>query len=302
MSAPAMRRPGVFVLLAVLAASPWGVAVHGQERQPAATAAAPARPYTPALRSDGQPNIEGRWRASPTGTFDLTDPKTGGGRIQELLDVAAGKARKVFPSRVVDPADGQIPYRPEARLRQQEIAKYNEQPTKPEHIDPQTRCLPGAVPRSFFHSENMIVQPPGYVVFLTANNHASRIIPLDGRPFLSDEVKLWMGDSRGHWEGNTLVVEVRNQNAKGRFDMVGNFSSDKVRIVERWTIVDTNTIDYRATIEDPSVYTRPWTIVAQAIKQPKSDEPYGDEFWEDACHEGERSADHLLLQQDAPKP
>ncbi len=151
---------------------------------------------------------------------------------------------------MIDPADGQIPYLPAARARQREIARHAEHPTKPEHIDPQTRCLPGAVPRSFFHSENRIVQPPGYVVFLTQNNHASRIIPLDGRPFLSDDVKLWMGDSRGRWEGNTLVIEVRNQNAKGRFDMVGNFATDRVRIVERWTIVDANTLDYRATFEE----------------------------------------------------
>ena len=145
------------------------------------------------------------------------------------------------------------------------------------------------------------MQPPGYVVFLTQNNHASRIIPLDGRPFLSDDVKLWMGDSRGRWEGNTLVIEVRNQNAKGRFGMVGNFATDRVRIVERWTIVDADILDYRATFEDPGVYSRPWTIAAQAVKQSPSREPYGDEYWEDACHEGERSADHLLLPE-GPRP
>jgi hypothetical protein len=260
-------------------------------------AAAGSSAWRPEIRPDGQPDIEGRWRAHPTGTFDLTDPKTGGGRIQELLDIQAGRPRQTYQSRVVDPPDGQIPYQPWAREKQQAIAKYAEHPLRPEHIDPQTRCLPGAVPRSFFHSANHIVQPPGYVVFLTTNNHAARIIPLDGRPPLGHDIKLWMGDSRGRWEGNTLVVDVRNQNAKGRFDMVGNFASDEVYIEERWTIVDENTIDYTATFHDPNVYTRPWTIRAQAVRIPPSDEPYGDELWEDACHEGERSADHLILDQ-----
>jgi hypothetical protein len=184
---------------------------------------------------DGQPDIQGVWGASPTGTFDLTDPKTGGGRIQELLDQAAGKAPKAKPSRVVDPPNGKIPYLPWAAAHQHETQANVDHPTKREHIDPQARCLPGAVPRSFFHSENMIVQTPGYVVMLTRNNHASRIIPLDGRPPLPGNIKLWMGDSRGRWEGNTLVVEVRNQNVKGRFDMVGNFATDNLYLVERWT-------------------------------------------------------------------
>jgi hypothetical protein len=251
--------------------------------------------WEPPRRADGQPDIEGRWSAHPTGTFDLTDPKTGGGRIQELLDIAAGRPRRKYESRVIDPPDGQIPYQPWAREKQQEIERYAEHPLRPEHIDPQTRCLPGAVPRSFFHSANHIVQPPGYVVFLTTNNHASRIIPIDGRPPLGDDIKLWMGDSRGRWEANTLVVEVRNQNAKGRFDMVGNFASDAVYIEERWTIVDRNTLDYTATFHDPNVYTRPWTIRAQAVRRESSPEPYANELWEDACHEGERSADHLIL-------
>jgi hypothetical protein len=104
-----------------------------------------------------------------------------------------------------------------------------------------------------------------------------------------------MGDSRGRWEGNTLVVEVRNQNVKGRFDMVGNFATDNLLLTERWTIVDAKTMEYRATFDDPTTFSRPWTIAARAIKEPPEDEPYGGEFWEDACHEGERSAEHMVL-------
>jgi hypothetical protein len=104
-----------------------------------------------------------------------------------------------------------------------------------------------------------------------------------------------MGDSRGHWEGTTLVVDVTNQNSKGRLDMVGNFSSDSVHVVERFAFVDAGTLDYRATIEDPTVYTRPWTIDSRFVRGRREQ---GIEYWEDACHEGERSADAMILHTD----
>ena len=146
------------------------------------------------------------------------------------------------------------------------------------YIDPQARCLPGGVPRELFHSETKILQPPGYVVLLQAQNHVSRLIRLDDtrRP-LADSVKLWMGESRGRWEGNTLVVDVANQNAKGRFDMIGNFATDNVRMVERWTIVGPDAIEYQVRVEDPAAYTRPFTIAARLKRERARSEPYADE-------------------------
>jgi hypothetical protein len=279
---------------ALIAAGGMAAAPEVRAQAPGADAGGKTVYVAPRL-ADGQPDIRGTWGASPTGTFDLTDPKTGGGRIQELLDLASGKAAKTKPSRVVDPPDGKIPYLPWAAAHQRETQANVDDPTKREHIDPQARCLPGAVPRSFFHSENMFLQPPGYVVMLTRNNHASRIIPLDGRPPLAGGIKLWLGDSRGRWEGQTLIVEVRNQNVKGRFDMVGNFATDNLYLEERWTIVDRNTLDYRVTFRDDKTFSRPWTVAARALREEPSDEPYGDEFWEDACHEGERSAEQMVL-------
>jgi hypothetical protein len=140
---------------------------------------------------------------------------------------------------------------------------------------------------------------PGYVIFLGEQKSVSRLIRLDAAPPLDERIKLWMGDSRGRWEGRTLVVDVRNQNSKGRFDMMGNFASNSVHVVERWTIVSDTVIDYRATIEDPTVYTRPWTIASRMLRTKPSQEPYDGELWEDACHEGERSADDMVL---APEP
>ena len=265
---------------------------------PLATAGqgAGAGAYVPPKTHDGQPDIQGRWDPEVSGTFDITDPKTGGARLDELINATAGKPRARKPSRIVDPADGKVPYLPWAAARQTEIARYADDPVRPEHIDPQARCLPGGVPRELFHSETKIVQAPGYVILLQAQNHVSRVIRLDdARAPLSERVKLWMGDSHGRWEGNTLVVEVTNQNAKGRFDMIGNFASDTVRMVERWTPVGPDAIHYQVRVEDPATYARPFTIAARLKRERRGDQPYADEYWEDACHEGERSAQHMLL-------
>jgi hypothetical protein len=105
---------------------------------------------------------------------------------------------------------------------------------------------------------------------------------------------LLLGNARGHWEGNTLVVETTNQDGKVWLDSVGNFYSDAARVVERFRLVDANTIDYEATIEDPKVYTRSWTIAFPLSRaragggggaNPTND-PYANEMWEHACHEG----------------
>ena len=168
--------------------------------------------------------------------------------------------------------------------------------SRPEHIDPQARCLAGGVPREMFHSQVRVLQSPGQVVILNAQNHVFRVIPLDGRPHIGPHTKLWMGDSRGRWEGTTLVVDVTNQNARGRLDMVGNFFSDNAHVVERFEFADANTLNYRATIEDSTVYTRPWTIASKFVRGKRGQ---GEEYWEDACHEGERSADAMVIRTDA---
>jgi hypothetical protein len=254
------------------------------------------RPWQPALLSDGQPDVQGDWEPENTGTFDLTDPRAGGGRLDEILRERSGVARVAKPSRVVDPPDGKIPYQPWAAARQKVLADHADTPTAPEHIDPQARCLPGGVPREMFHSQVRILQSPGLVVILYAQNHVYRVIPVDGRPHAGAHTKLWMGDSRGRWEGTTLVVDVTNQNGKGRLDMVGNFSSDAVHVVERFGFVDASTLDYRATIEDATVYTRPWTIASRFARGRHGQDV---EYWEDACHEGERSADAMVIHHDA---
>jgi hypothetical protein len=116
------------------------------------------------------------------------------------------------------------------------------------------------------------------------------VIPLDGRPHVSPRIKLWSGDGRGRWEGNTLVVETTNLNAKSRLDVVGNFFTDEAQLTERFIFIDGATMHYEVTITDPATFTQPWTMRVVQRRLPEQ------EFWEYACHEGERDADSTARQ------
>ena len=130
-----------------------------------------------------------------------------------------------------------------------------------------------------------ILQPPGYVVFLYETHHEFRVVPLDGRPHPSTDIKLWMGSSRGRWERNTLVIDVTNQNDSTRFDVVGNFHSDEMRVTGALDVRRSDTLEYRATIDDPKVYTKPWTLGVTHKRTAA-----GTELLEYAGVEGERNA------------
>ena len=131
-------------------------------------------------------------------------------------------------------------------------------------------------------------------MLLFERQHAYRVIPLDGRSHASGEIKLWMGDSRGHWEGNTLVIDVTNHNERPWLDWAGNFHSDALHVVERWTLVSPDKISYEATIEDRKVYSRPWKIALTYARNTQE----GYEQMEDACYEGvQADADRY-----APRP
>jgi hypothetical protein len=236
-------------------------------------------------------DLQGFWTAAVPGTYDLTDPRGGEIRVEEVARAARGNVRKPNASRVVDPPDGQIPYQPWARTKHAELRANADNPTKPEHIDTQNRCLPDGALRDLIHGAFRIMQTPDHVFILGEENYGYRVIPLDGRPHIGRDLKLWMGDSRGRWDGNTLVVDVTNSNGKPRLDMVGNFYGEGVHFIERFTRVSPDTLDYRVTVEDPAVYTRPWTLAARFTRA------YADtyEFLEDACHEGEQSADKMLI-------
>ena len=237
-------------------------------------------PWVPERTPDGQPDVQGVWRPANGGTQSVERSLSSGQYFEELV-TGISEDR---PSRVIDPEDGRIPYQPWAAALQQELEAVYENPTRPEHIDTQTRCLGPGVPRLYYFPRFRILQPEGSVVFVWDQYHSYRVIPLDGRPHVSPRIKLWSGDGRGQWEGNTLVVETTNLNAKSRLDVVGNFFTDQAQVLERFVFIDADTMHYEATITDPAVFTQPWTM--RVVQRRESEE----EFWEYACHEGERDA------------
>jgi hypothetical protein len=248
----------------------------------------PAGTWTGPRTVDGQPDVQGSWRPVISGGRSLEDPGVPGS-VEEQANRTKGISKK-NPSRVSDPEDGKVPYQPwAAALRQHQIENENHA-TREDHIDTQARCfILGAVRQAA--NVNLILQPAGYVVLINESYHNFRVIPIDGRPPLSSRIALWGGDSRGRWEGNTLVVEITNLNGKNRLSHDGDFLSNTARIVERFTFQDGNRLNYEATIDDPKVFTRTWkiTIPTNRVKSSPDDEP-----WESACHEGERSADLML--------
>jgi hypothetical protein len=166
-----------------------------------------------------------------------------------------------------------------------------------------TRGLPGAMIPGFYNHNYQILQAPGYVAILVEMIHDVRIIPVDGRPHLGPGLRQWMGDSRGRWEGQTLVVETMNFNDKiqevtgnamrlpsgepigGRYHAV--FATRGLKLVERFTRVDADTIDYRFTVTDPATFTRPWTAVTPMMR-------INEPLFEYACHEGNYAVPNML--------
>jgi hypothetical protein len=124
-------------------------------------------------------------------------------------------------------------------------------------------------------------QTRDHLLIQSEESHATRIIPLTPRPHIGRDIKLWQGDSRGRWEGNTLVIDTTNQRAQVFLDQRGRFYTDEARVTERLTMLDAATIHYQATIDDPNVYTRPFTI---AVAFRRNAAP-NVELWEEACYE-----------------
>ena len=273
------RHARLIVLLMNVVVVSVSVALAAQDAAPRAQT--PARPWPPARTPDGQPDVQGTWRP-PGGGTQSVDPLMSS--AADFEQRATGVVKQ-YKSAIVDPPDGHIPYQPWAAALQKNLAATYDHPTRPEQLDTQTRCLVPGIPRLYYFPTFRIMQSPGSVVFVWDEYHTYRVIPLDGRPHAGPNVKLWMGDARGHWEGTTLVVDTTNLNAKSRLDVVGDFYSEHAHIVERFIFVDANTMTYEATITDPTVFTRPWTL---RVAQRRAAD---DEFWEFACHEGNHDDD-----------
>jgi hypothetical protein len=195
-------------------------------------------------------------------------------------------------SQVVDPPDGKIPLNDEGKRRSANRSRgsFGEGPfNSHEDFTLYDRCITRGAVGSFgpaiYGNGSVIVQGPGVVALSYEMVHDTRIIPLDGRSHVASTTRQYLGDARGRWEGDTLVVETTNFTDKTA--IAGVQHTDALRLTERFRRVDESTLEYEATIDDPNVYTRPWTLALTLISSPNHMFPY-------ECHEGNHGLRNIL--------
>jgi len=188
--------------------------------------------------ADGKPDLNGIWQALTTANFDIQDHAAAPG-------VPAGQG-------IVE--GNEIPYQPSARARKDD--NFRDRAT----LDNEAKCFLLGVPRTMYAPfPFQIVQSPAYIAVFSEYAHTTRSIFMNSE-HPSGPIEWFMGDSRGHWEGDTLVVDVRHFTDQTWFDRAGNFHSADLHVVERYTLTTPDHIQYEATIEDANVFTRPWKI------------------------------------------
>lgn len=277
------------------------------------------RTYTPPRTADGQPDIQGLWNSIDSFFTPLQRPAKLGdtsglsdAEVKAVLEEEASKKleaadagtgsyghewfeykRNVIrsaPSLIVEPKDGRIPAMTSWAKERSSFMRAN-MPNDPESIEAGDRCVSrgilGMMLPTFYNNGKQIVQSPGHVMILSEMIHDVRIIPLDGRPAPPSSVRSWHGISRGRWEGNTLVVETTNFLPREHMRNI-NVQTESLKMTERFTPVDAKTLNYRVTIEDPKVYTAPWTIEFPF----RRDNDY--QMFEYACHEGNYAVPNIL--------
>ena len=307
-----------FIVLALL----WSGAAAEAQTKPA-----PAKWSTPRT-SDGQPDLQGVWTNATL--TPLERPATMGGKAFLTEEEAAAIEKRTAERRaasdtfgplesgsynrfwyddgttvlstrqtslVVDPPDGRVPVRPSAEARRDDYAARNGDSY--EYMSPWDRCItrgiPGAMLPAGYNNAYQIIQTAGFVTIVYEMIHDARIIPLDSQQPRSARDRTWMGDARGHWDGDTLVVETTNFNNKGWIAtsaaggrIKGIPHTERLRVVERFTRVSLEEISYSATIEDPDIYTRPWTVSFPLTSAPDY------RMFEYACHEGNYAIENIL--------
>jgi hypothetical protein len=257
--------------------------------------------WTVGRTPDGQPDLQGMWTDYDPTPFERLSaaeqrPREPAVSTADWLVQDSPISRR-RPSMVVDPPNGRVPLRREAAEKRDAVLALD--PSSLERYGPWERCITRGVPGSMwpgaYNNGHQIVQTPGYVVLHSEMIHEARVIPLDGRPHLGPDVKSWDGDSRGRWEGDTLVVDTTNFNGKGWIAtnaaagwLRGIPQSQAAHVVERLTRVDEDTIQYEATIDDPNVYTSSWKVAFPLNR----DERY--RIFEYACHEGNHALENML--------
>jgi hypothetical protein len=200
---------------------------------------------------------------------------------------------------IVDPPDGKLPaMTPQALKREAAYAALNDARSGEGRADTWldrslydrciTRGLPGSMLPAIYGNSYQIVQSPEYVAIRYEMIHETRIIPLDGRPHVSSGIRQYLGDARAHWEGTTLVVETTNFTNKTHMGYNNRYNSEKYKLVERFTPVAPNTLQWQVTIDDPDTWTKPWTFTMPLTRDDSQ------QVFEYGCHEGNLGLEHIL--------
>jgi len=276
---------------------------------------------TPPRTPWGDPDLQGTWTNTTTTPFEQPDAFGGKDVLSDEervdLDTQAARSADRAPrsgdpgtyndfwmdrgkrtnqtSLVIDPPDGKLPpLTPQAKQLQTDLSAVRRGPPSTwQDVSLFERCLtrsmPGAMIPGFYNHNYQILQSPGYVAIVVEMIHDVRIIPTDGRRHVGPAIRQWLGDSRGRWEGNTLVVETTNvtpgRELRPSRTVLGG--SEQLKMVERFTRLDANTIDYQFTVTDPWMFTKPWTA---STPMSKVDIP----IYEYACHEGNYAIANML--------
>jgi hypothetical protein len=286
-----------------------------------------SKPWTAPHTPDGQPDLQGVWTNATITPFERPAELAGKAYLTEqeaaaLEKQAAGNrvdrrpkpgdvgsynqawfdsGTKVVGTRqtslVIDPPDGRVPMTPAAEAKRDYNLAHNAD--APEYMSVWDRCITRGVPGGMFpagyNNAYQIFQSPGYVVILYEMIHNARVIPIDGRPPLPSNIRQWDGDSRGHWEGDTLVVETTNYNDKGWIAtsaatgrVKGIPQSQALHVVERFHRESPDILKYEVTITDPNEYTKSWKVSMPLTR----DKDY--QLLEYACQEGNHAVENVL--------
>jgi hypothetical protein len=303
-------RPGIFRLMnvaAVVVATLFLTSAAGAQ-----TSAKPAvKPWSPSRLPDGQPDMQGMYTRSlrgseadaPVSPIDPGDrnplsvsnrgdglgpyPKIFGQGPQTLRGAQQQPAQR--RTGIVDPPDRKLPWRPEEDAKRRQFLLDQNPPKDLRHVELNARCvLPGLFVGQDGDNPFTFLQRPGSVVITYDYSHTSRVIDLNRREHIGKDVRLFMGDSIGHWEGNTLVADTTNFNFSS-FSYEMPYLTDALHTIERFTIADQNTIDYEVTIDDAKLFTKPWTVAGFFSRAAK-----GAESIEMACAEGSQTLQNMF--------
>jgi hypothetical protein len=255
------------VAAAVVATLALGAAAQTARRGPA---------FTPGRLWDGKtPDFRGIWQVRDTAYVNIEGHAGARG-------IAASKGI------VVDPPDGKIPYKPEALAKRQE--NYKNRATS----DPSLKCYQAGVPRATYLATPLqILQSPGNFAIVYEENHAFRVFHPEGRPHF-DAADWWMGDTRYRWDGDTLVADVAALTDQLWLDQAGNFHSTAIHVIERYRMTGADTLEYEARIDDPVVYSKPWTIRTVLTRNKQA----GARIVEDECLEDANGVRHHISPSD----